>query len=104
MYWTEFADAGNELCNQLLDLLNDLRSVDDINELHCDMYRVLAKILPTISEEAIESFLQKRDIEETLIKRKKTGILGALVINDLYIFRNQTSITKSNRIYFCLSV
>lgn len=100
VYWTEFADAGNELCNQLLDLLNDLRSVDDINELHCDMYRVLAKILPTISEEAIESFLQKRDIEETLIKRKKTGILGALVINDLYIFRNQTSITKSNRIYF----
>lgn len=99
-YKTEFLDAGNELCNQLLDSLNALNAVCEIKELHCDMYRVLAKLLPTISGEAIESFLQNGEVEEALIKRKKTGILGALVINDLYIFRNQTSIAKGNRIYF----
>lgn len=99
-YKTEFLSAGNELCNQLLDSLNALDSAAEIKEIHCDMYRVLAKLLPTISGEAIESFLQKSEVEEALIKRKKTGILGSLVINDLYIFRNQTSIAKGNRIYF----
>lgn len=98
--WNNFAKDGNELCNQLLDSLNALEFANDIEEIHCDMYRVLAKLLPTISGEAIKSFLQKSDIEEALIKRKKTGILGALVINDIYIFRNQTSIAKGNRIYF----
>lgn len=99
-YKTEFLKAGNELCNQLLDSLNAINSVAEIEELHCDMYRVLAKLLSTISGEAIESFLQNSEIEEALIKRKKTGILGSLVINDLYIFRNQTSISKGKRIYF----
>ena len=97
---TVFLLEGNELCNQLLDSLNSINSVDEIEELDCDMYRVLAKLLSTISNVAIESFLNNRDIEQALIKRKKTGILGALVINDLYIFRNRTSISKSNRIYF----
>ena len=99
-YKTEFLEAGNELCNQILDSLNAINSVAEIEELHCDMYRVLAKLLSTISGEAIESFLKNSKVEEALIKRKKTGILGALVINDLYIFRNQTSISKGNRIYF----
>lgn len=99
-YKTEFLTAGNDLCNQLLNSLNTLDSASEIKEIHCDMYRVLAKLLPTISGEAIESFLQKNEVEEALIKRKKTGILGSLVINDLYIFRNQTSLAKGNRIYF----
>ena len=99
-YKTEFLIAGNDLCIQLLDSLNKLESVSEIEEFHCDMYRVLAKLLPTISGEAIESFLEKSEIEEAIIKRKKTGILGALVINDLYIFRNQTSVSKGDRIYF----
>ena len=99
-YKTEFLEAGNELCNQLLDSLNAISSAAEIKELHCDMYRVLAKLLPTISGVAIESFLENSEVEEALIKRKKTGVLGALVINDLYIFRNQTSIAKGNRIYF----
>ncbi len=99
-YWTDFAADGNELCILLKNSLDALNYVSEIEEHHCDMYRVLAKLLPTISKVAIESFLQNSDIEEALIKRKKTGILGALIINDLYIFRNRTSVTKSNRIYF----
>ena len=99
-YWNEFASTGIELCNQLMASLNSIKSTSEIEERHCDMYRVLAKLLPTVSKEAIESFLGNSNVEEALIKRKKTGILGALVINDLYIFKNQTSLTKNNRIYF----
>lgn len=99
-YKTDFLKVGIELCGQLKDSLDALNSAAEVQELHCDMYRVLAKLLPTVSEVAIESFLEKSDVEEAILKRKKTGILGALVINDLYIFRNQTSLTKGNRIYF----
>ena len=35
-----------------------------------------------------------------LIKRKKTGILGAVILDDLYIFRNQNSLAKGDRVYF----
>lgn len=99
-YRTEFLSAGNELCTYFLETLNNIENESDITEFHCDMYRVLAKLLPAISDQAIESFLEKDNIEISLIKRKKTGILGAIVINDLYIFRNQNSLSKSDRIYF----
>lgn len=85
---------------RILEILGRQDDVNQIEEFHCDLYRVLAKIIPTISKEAIESFLQNSEIEQYLIKRKKTGILGAMVINDLYIFKNQTGLSKSDRIYF----
>lgn len=97
---TAFLDAGNDLCNQLLDTLNAIQSVDQIQEFHCDLYRVVAKLFPTVSNNAIESFLRRSDVESEIIKRKKTGILGALILNELYLFRNQTSLSKSDRVYF----
>ena len=97
---TTFKNEGNSLCLEILALLEKINCEDEITEHHCDMYRVLAKVLPTISGNAIESFLNNKDIELSLIKHKKTGILGAIVINDLYIFKNQNSISKNNRIYF----
>lgn len=97
---TIFMKEGNSLCVELLKSLEKISCEDDINERHCDMYRVLAKVFPTISGRAIESFLKDKSIELSLIKHKKTGILGAIVINDLYIFKNQSSVSKSNRIYF----
>ena len=93
-YRTAFCDNGNALCVQILDVLNEIQSTDEIKEHHCDMYRVLAKVLPAISGHAIESFLQNSDVESALIRRKKTGILGAMIINDLYIFRNQNSLAR----------
>ena len=97
---TAFLESGMELCDQLLNTLNSLQSVDEIAEYHSEMYRVLSKILPTISGNAYEWLLKNRDIELALIKHKKTGILGAIILEDIYIFRNQNSITKSDRIYF----
>lgn len=95
-----FLEFGNSLCNQLLSELNQIGPSDEITEYHCVIYRILAKLLPAISGEAIESFLKKKDIEEKIIHRKKTGLLGALIINDLYIFQNQNSVYKRDRVYF----
>ena len=95
-----FLESGNDLCSRLLDKLNSINDESEITEFHCDMYRVLAKLLPTISDEAIEGLLNNRQIENALIKRKKNGILGSIVLNDLYIFYNNNSTVKRNRIYF----
>lgn len=97
---TAFLNSGKELCENLLNSLNDIKSVNEIGDFHCEMYRVLARLLPAISGEAIESFLRNQEIEMALIKRKKTGILGAVILDDLYIFRNQNSLAKGDRIYF----
>ena len=97
---TAFLNNGKELCESLLNSLNSIQSVDEIGDFHCEMYRVLARILPAISDEAIESFLRNQEVEIALIKRKKTGILGAVILDDLYIFRNQNSLAKRDRIYF----
>lgn len=91
---------GTELCSHIKSQLEKIQSVNDIKEIHCDMYRILAKLLPTISGKAFETYLPNRQIEEALIKRKKNGVLGALVIDDLYVYRNQTSSTKNERVYF----
>lgn len=97
---TAFLNDGKELCEILLNSLNDIQSVDEIGDFHCEMYRVLARLLPAISDKAIESFLHNQEVEMALIKRKKTGILGAVILDDLYIFRNQNSLAKGDRVYF----
>ena len=97
---TAFLESGQELCNNLLNSLNSIKTIDEIGDFHCEMYRVLARLLPAISKEAFERYLKDEQIEMALIKRKKTGILGSVILNDLYIFRNQNSISKSDRIYF----
>lgn len=99
-YKTDFLNLSQQLCDQILKDLNSIKNENEITELHCDMYRVLAKLLPAISETAIESFLKNNEIEMAIIKRKKTGLLGAIITKDLYIFKNKNSVTKKDRIYF----
>lgn len=99
-YKNTFLESGHNLCDLLLEKLNAIKDESEITEFHCDMYRVLAKMLPTISDTAIEKFLKNEQIEFALIKRKKNGILGSIVLNDLYIFHNINSAVKKNRIYF----
>lgn len=97
-----FLEEGEAVCQKIYDILDTLESVEDVRECHSELYRVLVRLLSTISDEAIESALgpDKEKIEAELINRKKTGILGSIILNDLYIFRNQNSHTKNNRIYF----
>jgi len=97
---TAFLNSGKELCESLLNSLNKIQSIDEIGDFHCEMYRVLARLLTAISGKAIESFLNNQEVELALIKRKKSGILGAVILDDLYIFRNQNSLGKRERIYF----
>lgn len=96
----EFMKNGEELSETILKTLNSLTSVDEIKKYHCELYRILLRILSAISGEAIEAVLQNKEIEKELITNKKTGILGSIVLEDLYIFKNMSSTSKGDRIYF----
>lgn len=56
-------------------------------------------MLSLISDEPIETILKNQEIENELILRRKTGLLGSIIIHDTYIFKNQSSSTKANRVY-----
>lgn len=99
-YKNDFKSAGTELSQIMLESLNQITTVDDIGEYHCEIYRSLLRIFSAVSEQSIVRVLKDSDIEEALIKKKKTGILGSIILNDLYIFRNKSSMSKLDRIYF----
>lgn len=99
--YLSFLQKGKILCDELLKILNDIQSIDEITEGHEEIYRVLAKILPTISQTAIEWLLksENRNIEQELIRRKKTGLLGSIMFNSIYIFKNESNSRKKERVY-----
>lgn len=100
VYKDEFKENGNNLCLEIKQTLDSLNDPSKLEEIHCGMYRILARLLPTVTETACATFLENSNLENALIKRKKTGLLGSILMRDLYIFRNQTSATKENRVYF----
>lgn len=98
--YTEFLESGKLLCDMLLSELNSIHSPDEIGEYDCEKYRVLARLMPAIANMPIGSILTDEQVEMALIKRKKTGILGAILFDGVYVFRNQSSVVKKDRIYF----
>lgn len=94
-----YKELGKEFCKSSLESLNKISSVSEINKYHCELYRCTLRILSLISEKPIETILSNPEIEHELTCRRKTGILGSIIIHDPYVFANQSSSTKSNRIY-----
>lgn len=96
-----YYEEGLQLSKTLIEKLNDIDSVADIGSGDCELYRTLLIVLTSIYEEkAITSVLKDSTIEERLICNKKTGLLGAILTKELYIFRNESSMIKKGRIYF----
>jgi hypothetical protein len=56
-------------------------------------------VLKVINEAPIERVLVNANVENKLITKKRTGLLGGIILKDIYIFKNQNSLTKK-RIYF----
>lgn len=95
-----FKEKGAELCRNLLQILNGIERKEDIKEEHLSMYRILAVVLPAITDETpYETFLENKEIEKALISKKKTGLLGGIILDHCYVFRNECSLAKKNRIY-----
>lgn len=95
-----FMEEGRKICDHILRQLNAINSQAEITDMHSDMYQVLIKILSKISDQAIETCLQNKEIEHAIMNRKKTGILSAAILNDIYIYRNCSSVSKNGRIYY----
>ena len=98
-YKVSYKKMGTDLCDLLLKSLNSIKTVNEIGKYHCELYQCLVRIFSLISDKPVEKMLKDDDVEEELIKRRKTGILGSIIIHDSYVFKNHSSITKSNRIY-----
>ena len=98
-YRTQYQELGEKICSDILDTLNSISSPNDIREYHCEMYRALSSILPAISGKAYEWFLMNQEVERSIIRRKKTGVIGAIILGDIHIFKNRVSQIKNNRIY-----
>lgn len=96
----EFRSAGMELLEYMTSKLGEIDSVDKINKFHCEMYRASLCLLSAILKKPVETLLEKPEIEEALIRCKKTGIIGSIIFDDIFVFRNQTSLIKKGRIYF----
>lgn len=96
---TLYKAEGKSFCETVLLSLNSLNTVDDIKKYHCELYQCALRVLSLISDKPIETILKNPDIENELIRRRKTGLLGSIIIHDTYIFKNQSSSTKTNRVY-----
>lgn len=98
-YKKQYKNSGKEFCELALNSLNGIKSIHEIGKYHCELYRITLRILSLISDEPIETIMKDETIENEIIRRRKTGILGSIIIHDSYVFKNQTSSTKCNRIY-----
>ena len=96
---TDYLEKGKRLSEELLSSLNAIKDVESINEYHCELYRTLLVVLNAINGKPVESALKEELIETALITKKRTGLLGAIFLQDIYIFKNQNSLSKK-RIYF----
>ena len=95
-----FKEKGTELCQNLMQRLNEIKCVSEITEIHYSMYRILAVMMPAVNDETpFSAFLKNQKIEQALISKKKTGLLGGLILKNCHVFRNEGSLTKKNRIY-----
>lgn len=94
-----YLKKGMDLSEELLSSLNSITDVESIKEYHCELYRALLVVLNAINETPVETALKKPSIEAALVSKKRTGLLGAIFLRDIYIFKNQNSLSKK-RIYF----
>lgn len=89
-----------DLCTQLIDILDQIDDADNIDMCSCEYYRVVITLLSCILKKPVENILKNEKVENALIQRKKTGLIGSVLLQGLYIFKNESSVCKRDRIYF----
>lgn len=96
---------SEELLTYLLEKLNSIYNVNDIREYHYTYYRILILLINIIAEEKTFSKILKNEvIERYLIKGKRTGILGAVLLKDNYIFKHMGNSSKNGRMYMSFPI
>ena len=98
---TEYMKWATEICCDLSERLNKLSSVEEIENYHYDEYRILVVLSSIVHSKGVESVLENQDVECALISKKRTGLLGTIILHRPYFFKNCNSLTKK-RVYLCL--
>ena len=110
-YRDSLINDGIKICGEILSSLNNLNDVNNIGMYHFEMYRIYMRVASCLTDilsqheqstvsYAISKTLQNEEIQNYLETHKRTGILGSILLNGIYIFYNKNSKIKANRIYF----
>lgn len=91
--------------NEITDLLNEIKEVSQIKDIHYAYYRMLeilsnVVLSPTKAVECKELLVVDSTIEKQLKTGQRTGMLGTLFTESTYSFCNENSSVKKNRSYF----
>ena len=98
-YQNEYVKIGNDIIKSNIDELNKIVSPTEIKKYQCEIYRIVLVLYTVVTGKGIESILINEEVENELRNKRKTGLLGSVVINNSYLFKNMKSTTKFNRFY-----
>ncbi|WP_294392294.1 hypothetical protein [uncultured Clostridium sp.] len=97
--------SAEDLLTYLIGELKAISDTSDIQEYHYTYYRILILLINIIAEEkTFSGVLDNEVIEQYLIQGKRTGILGAVLLNDNYIFKHVGKSSKNGRIYMSFPI
>lgn len=96
---------AEDLLTYLVVELKAISSINDIQEYHYTYYRILILLINIIAKEkTFSGVLDNEDIEQYLIQGKRTGILGAVLLKDNYIFKHVGKSSKNGRMYMSFPI
>lgn len=99
-----FKDIGYRLVQTFLTRLNSIQKISEITEYDFVYYRLLRIVFQIINGNGLARYIVDQDIENYLLRGKKTGLIGSVILNSPQAFKNETSYNKKNRIYFTYKV
>lgn len=102
----EFLDRAPKLLQNLVEKLNNIENIKSCNEFNYSQYRIVLILLKILYTEynGIETIqvLEEEEVEKYLINTKRTGILGAILLQDTYIFKHVGNSLKNGRMYYSI--
>lgn len=129
MSWAErklqgkiFTDRAMKLFDRLRNELRELKSIEELfeDEIYYNNYRVLtilyklmtrvddANKLPNLVYDSTKPHDEKeqrlKELEDELYKGKRTGVLGSILLKDIFMFRHVGTSSKNGRTYVAFSI
>jgi len=90
----------DDLYAKLEDLKISYSSLSDENAIYLRLLLILLEL--SQGALAVEGILPDSELESTLLSRKRTGILGAILLEDAYVFKHNGKSSKKGRMYLSL--
>lgn len=103
-FWREIQDV----LHILLEILRGINNIEDVEDIHFSYYLIVVLLLNLVDlpDEGLDigNILDREDIENYLIESKRTGILGGILLKDIYAFSHGGSNNKRGRKYISFTI